>query len=58
MALDYCGICATVVMEMAWLIPLGPPFGFPGAKGYPPDELDPFAPPPAESEDKKEAASG
>jgi hypothetical protein len=34
MGLSYCMICREVVVAMSWLIPLGPPFGFPGAPGY------------------------
>jgi hypothetical protein len=34
MGLDYCLICREVVVAMSWLIPLGGPYGFPGAPGY------------------------
>jgi hypothetical protein len=39
MSLQYCVICKQVVKRMAHLIPMGPPFGFPGADGYDDDDL-------------------
>lgn len=34
MGLSYCNLCRSVVVAMAWLIPMGAPFGFPGSPGY------------------------